>query len=426
MKRHIEEQLIQWKNDMKRKPLLLNGIRQVGKTWILKEFGKLEFEDVLYINFDMEPSLKDIFVKTKDPKKILFEFSLIAGKKINEKTTLIILDEIQECNEALNALKYFNEADESYYVAGAGSYLGIVLSKGSSFPVGQVEILTMYPMVFKEFLVAMDEGLLADYLGQLDSDTLMNEPVIEKLNDYLKKYYVIGGMPEAVQTWVQTEDIEKVSKVQRHILNAYYRDFSKYPPAEKVPKIVGIWDSIVSQLSRENKKFKYSEVSQSARAREYEGAMEWLIAGRYLNKVQAVKKLETPMKAYVYGHRFKIYFPDTGLLREMAGYTIDMTSNNQFMGAIAENFVLQEMIASGEEPLYYWAEKQYEIDFAVSRLQAVIPIEVKAGTNVRSASLSKLMESHELGVRFSMKNLKKDGQILNLPLFMVSELRRFI
>ncbi len=426
MKRTIEEQLMQWKNRSSRKPLLVHGIRQVGKTWILKDFGEREFENIVYINFDMEPSLKELFVRSKNPKTILFELSLLKGKKIEPSSTFIFFDEIQECNEALNALKYFDEADEAYYIAGAGSYLGITLSKGASFPVGKVEMLNMYPMTYKEFLVASGEEMLVDYMESVNELTPISEPIMDKMNQYLKKYYIVGGMPEAVKIWLESEDVHKGSQVQRNILNAYYRDFSKYPSAGMVPKIVGIWDSMVGQLSKENRKFKYSEITKNSRAREYEGALEWLVAGKYLNKVHTVKKLETPLKAYSDDARFKLYFPDTGLLREMAGYVIDMDSNNQFMGAIAENFVLQELIAIDEKEVHYWADKQYEMDFVISNGGSIIPIEVKAGVNVRSASMKKLMERLPVGVRFSMKNLMWNGQIINIPLVMVGEMRRFL
>lgn len=268
--------------------------------------------------------------------------------------------------------------------------------------------------------------MLIEYIENLNMVDGISEAIMTQMNILLKKYLIVGGMPEVVKAWVETENIEQVSKVQNNILNAYYRDFSKYPPSNMVLKIIGIWDSIVGQLSRENKKFKYSEVGKSVRAREYEGALEWLIAGRYLTKVYAVNRLESPLRGYMYDNRFKIYFPDTGLLREMAGYTIDLEKNNQFMGAIAENFVLQEMIANGEKNVFYWAEKQYEIDFVISYNKNIWPIEVKAGTNVRSASMSKLMEKHDLGVRFSMMNLDQSGKILNIPLFMVSEMERLV
>jgi predicted AAA+ superfamily ATPase len=253
MKRMIESQLIEWKQRSDRKPLLVQGIRQVGKTWILKDFGGSEFENIVYINFDIEPALKEIFIRSKDPATILFELSILIGKKIEPSKTFIFLDEIQECNEALNALKYFDEADEAYYIVGAGSYLGITLSKGLSFPVGKVEILNMYPMTFKEFLVATGEKLLVDYMESINKLIPISEPILDKMNHNLKKYYIVGGMPEAVKTWIQSEDVEKVSQVQRNILNAYYRDFSKYPPVSMVPKIVGIWESMVGQLSRENR-----------------------------------------------------------------------------------------------------------------------------------------------------------------------------
>ena len=428
MKRLIESKLNDWKFTSSRKPLLIHGIRQVGKTWIVKDFGKRNFEYFVYINFDMEPSYSDIFKRTKDPIKILFELSVLLGYKIIPNKTLIFFDEIQECNEALNTLKYFEESDEEYYVIGAGSYLGITLSKGSSFPVGKVELIEMYAMTFKEFLMADNEEILVDYMDEVINVEEISEPIFNKLNDCLRRYLVVGGMPEAVKSWIVSEDFEVVTNVQQNILNAYYRDFSKYPPRSIIPKIVGIWDSIVAQLSRENSKFMYSEISKGARAREYETSLDWLIAGKYLSKVSMVNNLEIPLKAYASDKHFKLYFPDVGLLRQMANYPISIimdktgASNNQFIGAIMENFLLQELKALGINNCYYWNKGQYEMDYIIQFKDKILPIEVKAGVNVRSASMKKVLEDKELGVRISMRNLRLDGKVLNIPFVLVSQI----
>ena len=281
MKRFIEEKLLDWKNRKNRKPLLINGIRQVGKTWSVKDFGENYFDDFLYVNFDIEPGYSDIFKRSKDPKKILFELSILFERKIDPGTTLIFFDEIQGSNDALNALKYFYEGEEEYYIIGAGSYLGITLSKGASFPVGKVEMIELKPLTYKEFLMASGQDMLVEYINSIERIEPISEPIFNKLNNYLREYYLVGGMPEGVKIWAETRDFGQLENIQENIINAYFRDFSKYPPSSMVPKIVAIWDSIVSQLSRENKKFKYSDIKRSARAREYENALEWLISGNY-------------------------------------------------------------------------------------------------------------------------------------------------
>src|SRR6056297_1860468 len=288
MRRFVEDKLREWKESANRKPLLLNGIRQVGKTWILKDFGENNFKDLLYVNFDLEPSFCDIFKGSKDPENILMELSIFFRKSIRTQETMIIFDEIQACNDALNSLKYFAESDKEYFVAAAGSYLGIALSKGDSFPVGKVDLIDLKPMTFKEFLLAHNEDQLVSYIESINEIKPVPEPLMRRLQNYFREYYIVGGMPEAVNAWVDSKSVEVVEKVQSNILNAYFRDFSKYPPRQMIPRIIGIWNSIEGQLSRENKKFKYSEIGKSARAREYEGALDWLIAGNYLKQVNRV------------------------------------------------------------------------------------------------------------------------------------------
>ncbi len=345
---------------------------------------------------------------------------------------MIFFDEIQECNEALNSLKYFDESDYDYYVIGAGSYLGITLSKGASFPVGKVDMIELKPMTYKEFLLASGQKRLVEFIEGIDRIEPLSEPVMNKLNEYLREYYLVGGMPEAVQNWVDTKELGPLVNVQENIINAYYRDFSKYPPSAMVPKIVGIWDSIVPQLSRENRKFKYSEIKKSARAREYENALDWLIAGNYLNKVVLVDKLEMPLRGYENSRHFKIYLPDTGLLRMMADYPtaslleLEQKDNIPFKGAVAENYVLQELKALSIKGIYYWAKNNYEMDFAIQYGERVLPIEVKAGKNIKSKSMRKVLDNKDLAVRISMRNLKLDGKVLNIPLVLVSEIQRLL
>ncbi|MDA3939258.1 MAG: ATP-binding protein [Spirochaetia bacterium] len=432
MKRFIEKKLLNWKNQKKRKPLLINGIRQVGKTWSIKYFGENYFNDYLYVNFELEPSYSDIFKRSKDPKKILFELSILFERKIDPEHTLIFFDEIQSSNEALNSLKYFCEASEEYYIIGAGSYLGITLSRGASFPVGKVEIIELKPLTYKEFLMASEQDMLLDYIESIDRIEPITKPIFNKLNNFLGEYYLAGGMPEAVKIWTDTRDFEQLENVQENIINAYYKDFSKYPPSLMVPKIGAIWNSIVSQLSRENKKFKYSEINKSARAREYENALEWIITGNYLNKVNMVDKYQLPLKGYENTKHFKVYMPDTGLLRKMSNYPVSSLleiiqgENIPFKGAMAENYVLQELNATYTGGLYYWAKNNYEIDFVIQMNDHILPIEVKAGQNVKSKSMAKVLETLDRGVRISMRNLTVDGKLINIPLVLTSELERLV
>lgn len=434
MKRLIEENLIQWKQGKNRKPLLVTGIRQVGKTWTIREFGKQHFKEVLVINFDQEPSYADIFRKSKTPAKILQEFALLNGKSYDPRDTLLFLDEIQSCNEALNALKYFAEDDAEWHVIGAGSYLGITLSRGESFPVGKVEFLELMPMTFPEFLLAQNQEILVEWMQRLDRPDPLSEPVFEKLKVLFREYYIVGGMPEAVLSWCMNKDVTLLEKVQNNILNAYYRDFSKYPPSNIIPRILGVWNSIVNQLSKDNRKFKFSGIDKGARAREYETAMDWLLAGGYIHKVKAVFKLEIPLAGYADEAHFKIYMPDVGLLRAKAEYPASGFSmlndavNIPFRGAIAENMVFQQLRHAVPGTLHYWANTRFSTDFVMQVGTVIIPVEVKYGENVKSPSLTHLLEQNPsmLGIRYSMRNLSLDGRILNIPLPLASATSRLI
>ncbi len=432
MRRLIETELIKWKQKKIRKPLLVNGIRQVGKTWIITDFAKKQFDEILVVNFDLEPKLCEIFQISKDPKKILMELSVVYNRSIDSTRTLIFFDEIQGCNEALNALKYFAEAKEEYFIVAAGSYLGIVLSKGESFPVGKVEILELKPMSYKEFLFAKGEERLVEYMEAIDLLTPISEPIFHKLESLFREYCIVGGMPEVVQDWVLANDIQSVEKIQMNILNAYARDFSKYPDSMMIPKILGIWDSIEAQLSKENKKFKYSEVGKSARAREYENALEWLVAGNYVEKIIRVNRMEIPLRGFQRNNFFKLFMPDVGLLRKKANFPPSILSSigspNMFKGAIFGNVALQELLSAYHSDLFYWSEPNMELDFLIQHQDKILPIEVKAGKNTRSLSMTRALKKYDLplGVRFSMRNLKMDGKILNIPFPLISELFRLI
>lgn len=429
MYRSVIEQLKLWKASDNRKPMIINGLRQVGKTWMMTYFSENYFSDMIYINFDMDVKYVDIFKVSKNPDYILNELSLLFRKKIDPEKTLIIFDEIQACNEALNALKYFNEDQTAYFILCAGSYLGISLNQNQSFPVGQVEILDMHPMSFNEFLLAKKEEHLIEYI---EKTTSISAVVHEEIMRLLFEYYRIGGMPEAVDTWLTNGSVTTLENVQDNILNAYYRDFGKYPPMQIVPKILSLWESIIPQLTKENKKFIYSHIGKGARAREYETSLEWLTSGRYLTKVTKVNSIEVPLKAYEKREHFKLYLPDVGLFRKKSEFPLELLryddkTSNQLKGAIAETYVLQELKYIYSD-VFYWSNKNYEIDFLIQRGKSAWPIEVKFEENVKSSSLNWLLNKYPnmKAIRYSQKNLSYDGQIINIPLYMVSQTERLI
>ena len=434
MKRLIEADLLRWKQHRERKPLLLSGIRQVGKTWTVEAFGKQHYKEMLVVNFDKEPLYADIFRKSKTPSRILQEFALLNGKHYEPRDTLLFLDEVQSCNEALNALKYFSEDSEDWHVIAAGSYLGVTLSKGESFPVGKVDFLELMPMTFPEFLMAQNQDVLADWLMSLDRIEPISAPVFDKLKELFREYYIVGGMPEAVQTWCLGKDLVALEKVQTGILNAYYRDFSKYPPSAVIPRILGVWNSVVGQLAKDNRKFMYSEIGKGARAREYETAMDWLVAGGYVHRVKAVEKLDIPLAGYAREDHFKILMPDVGLLRVKAEYPasafseLHASANMPFKGALAENMVFQQLRHAYPGTLYYWADARHSTDFLLQVGTNIYPVEVKYGENTKSRSLTRLLEQNpkRIGIRYSMRNLSMDGAILNIPIPLVCATNRLI
>lgn len=432
MKRLILDDLRKWRNAKRRKPLIIKGARQVGKTWVLKEFGK-EFPDgFAYFNFDKEEEYKQFFATTKDVNRILKNLAMASGQKIT-KDTLIIFDEIQACPDALNTLKYFCEDAPEYYVACAGSLLGLLLSDG--FPVGKVDFLNMGPMTFTEFLIANGDENFVEYLSSINHIEQIPDAFFNPLEEKLKMYYVIGGMPEAVQVWIEDGDIKEVDRVLSDILDSYENDFGKHAPITDVPKIRLIWESLPSQLARENKKFLYSAVKPGARAREYENALNWLKNANLVSKVNRITKPGLPVSAYDDLEAFKIYMGDVGLLRRHSHLASSAFAENtrlftEFKGALTENFVYQGLIRKYEVQLRYWAESPYEVDFIIQKENDVLPIEAKAGVNVKSSSIKKYAreydESTPILIRLSLKNLSLDGKVLNIPLFMIDELDRLI
>lgn len=437
MKRFILDKLLSWKKSSYRKPLILKGVRQVGKTWILKEFGRQFYDNVAYFNFDENPELKQFFQITKDPNRILQNLMLASSQRIEPEKTLIIFDEVQDCPEVINSLKYFCENAPQYHIASAGSLLGISLVKPSSFPVGKVNFMQIDPMSFTEFLLANGDENLVEYLQSVESIEPIPEAFFNPLSEKLKMYYVTGGMPESVLMWTQARDVNAMQEALSAIIEAYERDFAKHPETAEFPKISMIWKSIPSQLARENKKFLYKVVKEGARAREYEDALQWLVDARLVHKVFRSSAPGLPLSAYDDLSAFKIYLVDVGLLRRLSQLAPTAFGEGnrlftEFKGALTENFVLQTLLTQFEVMPRYWSQvnPSYEVDFLIQRDNDIFPIEVKAETNTKSKSLKKFKELFgeqvKLRIRFSLDNLKLDGDILNIPLFMADHTDRLI
>lgn len=429
MERLILNDLLKWKNSKHRKPLILKGVRQVGKTWILKEFGKRHYENVAYFNFDENEEYKQFFETTKDVERILQNLILASGQKIQPENTLIIFDEVQDCPNVINAMKYFCENAPQYHVACAGSLLGIALSNPSSFPVGKVDFLQVNPMTFTEFLMANGNENLIQYLHGIDTLAPIPDAFFNPLYEKLKMYYVTGGMPEPVVMWTEDRDVEAMQTALSNIIGAYERDFAKHPEVKEFPKISMIWKSIPSQLARENKKFIYKVVKEGARAREYEDALQWLVDANLVSKIYRSSAPRLPISAYDDLSAFKIYLVDVGLLRRLAQLAPTAFGEGnrlftEFKGALSENYVLQALKNQFEVTPRYWSQVNppYEVDFLIQWENEIFPIEVKSEANTESRSLKKFKEKFpnetKLRVRFSLDNLKLDDDMLNIPLFM--------
>ena len=437
MKRFILKKLIAWKNSPYRKPLILKGVRQVGKTWILKEFGRNYYKNIAYFNFDENEEYKQFFETTKDVNRILQNLMFASGQKIVPENTLIIFDEIQDCLKVINSLKYFCENAPQYHIACAGSLLGIALAKPSSFPVGKVNFMQRDPMTFSEFLIANGDENLAAYLENTNTIEPIPDAFFNPLYEKLKMYYVTGGMPESVLMWTNARDVSAMQEALSNIINAYERDFAKHPNISEVPKISMIWKSIPSQLAKENKKFIYKVVKEGARAREYEDALQWLIDARLVHKVYRSNAPGLPIAAYDDLSAFKIYLVDVGLLRRLAHLAPTAFGEGnrlftEFKGALSENFILQSLLTQFEVTPRYWTQSNppYEVDFLIQRENDIFPVEVKAETNISAKSLKKFKELFpdkvKLRIRFSLDNLKLDGDVLNIPLFMADYTDRLI
>lgn len=432
MYRYIKEKLIDWKNSEYRKPLILRGARQVGKTYILKKFGEENYDGVAYFNFDHDENLYNLFTNTKDPKRILEQLAFIYGKAIIPGKTLIFFDEIQECPNALNSLKYFQEEANEYHIVCAGSLLGIRLSH-TSFPVGKVEFMTLYPMTFSEFLIADNCENLVEYMNTIEKPENLPGIFFNMLEEKLKAYFIIGGMPEVVNSWVNEKDMERVNAIQDAILKSYESDFSKHTTDTEANKISLIWNSIPSQLAKENKKFLYQTIKEGARAREYENALNWLNDANLISKVYNVNKADLPLKAYNDLSCFKIYMNDVGLLRRMTNLDsrIVIEGNRlfeEFKGALTENFVLNMLNAKYENAPNYFTFDRYEIDFIIQNRNNIVPIEVKSGRITNNSSLTKYNDRYksDISIRLSLNNLIKNDKILNIPLFMIEYIDNLI
>ena len=423
------EKLYKWKNNKRRKPLIIEGARQVGKTWLMKEFGKQAYADTVYINFDSNSRMADLFSADLDTDRLIMGLELYAGRKINPENTLLIFDEVQEVPRALASLKYFYENAPQYHIVCAGSLLGIALHQGTSFPVGKVDFLKLYPLSFSEFLMATGNERFAELLKNKDYEMITSFK--QTYIDALKHYYFVGGMPEAVQSFAESKDFNEVRAIQKRILAAYEQDFSKHAPNEIVPKIRMLWNSIPSQLARENKKFIYGLVREGGRAREYETAIMWLSDCGLVHKVSRVNAAGIPLKAYEDLKAFKLFIVDVGLLGCMTGLRQRTLLDGddlfvEFKGALTEQYVCQQLKTIEDLGVYYYTNDRgsCEIDFVVDTGEQIVPIEVKAETNLRAKSLKTYRERFEpeLSVRTSMADYKKEDWLLNLPLYAIENI----
>lgn len=427
MKRNLTDRLLTWKNSKSRKPLVIRGARQVGKTWLMTEFGNTQYSQVAYINFENNKTLKNIFLEDFDINRIILAIQIETGITIDSET-LIVFDEIQESVGALTSLIYFQENAPQYHIVSAGSLLGISMHQHSSFPVGKVEFLDLYPLDFEEFLEAIGETSLLSLLQNLDWE--MTKVFKPKFVQLLKQYYFIGGMPEVVLNFSINQDFNEVRTIQQRILDSYVQDFSKHAPNEIVPRIRMLWNSIPAQLAKENKKFIYGMIKQGARAKDYELALAWLVDCGLVHKVNRVSKAGIPLKAYEDLNAFKLFCLDVGLLGAMVDLDVKtiLKGNRlfeEFKGAITEQFVLQQMIAKNIFPYYWTADNATaEVDFLIQSKGNIIPIEVKAEENLKAKSLKIFYEKFKprFAVRTSMSDIRKEEWLINLPMFGIGQI----
>ena len=427
MRRTLMDELVAWKESTRRKPLILNGARQVGKTWLLKEFGRLHFENVAYVSLDNDPLARSYFDSGFDIARIIASLSLELDMDIQPGKTLIVLDEVQACPKAITSLKYFCESAPEYAVAAAGSLLGISATEGTGYPVGKVNTLDLYPLTFTEFLDATGNERFGKLIGSGDAE--MMNAFSDKIAELLKRYYVVGGMPEAVSAYVAEQDVRAARAIQQEILNGYVSDFAKHIPPRLLARTMLAWESIPRHLSQENKKFIFGQVRKGARAADFEESLAWLQQAGLIYKVRRVSKPHVPLSSYCGMNAYKIFMVDVGLLGAMSGLEArDVIDGNkvftEFKGALTEQYVCQQLISERGMTPYYWSAENSlgEIDFLVQRDGQVIAVEVKAEENLRSKSLRAFKKKHPQvnAVRFSLSNYREQEWMVNVPLFALS------
>lgn len=433
MYRAAIEKLYRWKASKRRKPLIIEGARQVGKTWLMKEFGSRAYADTVYINFDSNSRMAELFASDLNTDRLIMGIELYAGKKIDADNTLLLFDEVQEVPRALTSLKYFYEDAPQYHIICAGSLLGIALHGGTSFPVGKVDFLSLYPLSFKEFLAATAGERFVQLLDSQDYP--MITPFKQTYIDALKQYYFVGGMPEAVQSFVEEKDFNEVRNIQKRILAAYEQDFSKHAPIEIVPKIRMVWNSIPSQLAKENKKFIYGLVREGGRAKDYEAAIMWLCDCGLVHKVSRVNAAGVPLKAYEDLKAFKLFIVDVGLLGCMTGLRQRTLLDgndlfSEFKGALTEQYVCQQLQTIDDLGVYYYTNDRgsCEVDFILDTGEQIVPVEVKAEVNLKAKSLKTYREKFApaISVRISMADYRKEDWLVNLPLYAVEEIDKAV
>ena len=430
MQRYALKHLISWKNKKNHKPLVIQGARQVGKTWLIQEFGKKYYEQVAYINFDVDVKSREIFDIDYDTERLIMDIGLATKTKINAENTLIIFDEIQECPRALTSLKYFRENAPQYDIIVAGSLLGVACHEGTGFPVGKVSFMNLFPLSFEEFLLAMGEERFVELLNKKDFKTI--KLFNNKYEKLLKQYCYVGGMPEIVQDFVENKDFESVRNLQKEILSAYEEDFTKHIPTNTVAKIRLLWKSIPAQLSKENKKFIYGAAKEGSRARDFEAALSWLINSGLVYRVNKITKPDLPITAYEDFNSFKLFVLDVGLLGAMTDLQADTIIDGnrifeEFKGAIAEQYVLQQFKTIKDLPVFYWSNEtsRAEIDFVIQIKSDVVPVEVKAERNLQAKSLKVYMEKFKpnYAIRTSMADYKKTDNLIDLPLYTLENIK---
>ena len=424
MERDIMKKILDWNNSEKRKPLIIMGARQVGKTWVMKEFGKRYYKNTVYVNFDNAGSIKDIFEKDYEISRIIMELSIYSGVRINSDDTLIIFDEIQENKKAISALKYFYENAPEYAVMAAGSLLGVSMHEGVSFPVGKVKLLNIYPLSFREFLLALGKDMWVEEIDSGNYEALNS--VRDSIVDILKHYYYVGGMPEVVNNFIENRDFIETRSLQKDIVALYEKDFGKHTPSDELPRLSMVWNSIPTQLAKENKKFFFGHIKKGARSKDYELAIEWLLNCGLIYKVNNISRPYIPIKSYVDFSAFKLYCLDVGLLGAMSDLSVKtiLEGNKiftEFKGALTEQYVLQELVSENDIHPYYYSEtkSEGEIDFIIQKDDVVVPIEVKAEENLKAKSLKIYNEKYkpQYAIRTSMANYRREEWLINIPLW---------